>query len=234
MPTEITERFRSVVSSNWLTLLIASEMQISACLPTTQRSLRPTRIARQSIRNLGACGQDSKNGPADRMVGRLWLSFMPRLEVNRPQITFLCRLQRTVLLVQEIGSGLPQCSKGGHVKVASLLAKLTEKPIMRCTEISSCAVLLASAAMNTMPWLPNRTVFAPSARSQKQPFVRVRFCRSVWITTIGLARTAGWCNIGIGSLAESPERLRAAIAYLDRWNAIETAPLPDNVVKLKS
>jgi hypothetical protein len=48
----------------------------------------------------------------------------------------------------------------------------------------------------------------------------------------GLLCTA--CNIGIGSLAESPERLRAAIAYLDRWNAIETAPLPDNVVKLKN
>jgi hypothetical protein len=47
----------------------------------------------------------------------------------------------------------------------------------------------------------------------------------------GLLCTA--CNIGIGSLAENPERLRAAIAYLERWKAIETAPLPDNVVRLK-
>jgi hypothetical protein len=47
----------------------------------------------------------------------------------------------------------------------------------------------------------------------------------------GLLCTA--CNIGIGSLAESPERLRAAIAYLEKWNAVESAPLPDNVVKLK-
>lgn len=48
----------------------------------------------------------------------------------------------------------------------------------------------------------------------------------------GLLCTA--CNIGIGSLAESPERLRAAIAYIEKWNAVETVPLPDNVVKLKS
>jgi Recombination endonuclease VII/AP2 domain len=42
------------------------------------------------------------------------------------------------------------------------------------------------------------------------------------------------CNIGIGSLAESKDRLRKAITYLDKWEAIETAPLPDNVVSLKS
>jgi hypothetical protein len=47
----------------------------------------------------------------------------------------------------------------------------------------------------------------------------------------GLLCTA--CNIGIGSLAESPERLRAAIAYIERWNVIENAPLPDNVIPLK-
>ncbi len=41
------------------------------------------------------------------------------------------------------------------------------------------------------------------------------------------------CNIGIGSLAESKERLLKAIAYLDKWDAIENQPLPDNVVQLK-
>jgi hypothetical protein len=41
------------------------------------------------------------------------------------------------------------------------------------------------------------------------------------------------CNIGIGSLRESPDLLRKAIAYIEKWNAIETAPLPDNVVRLK-
>jgi hypothetical protein len=39
------------------------------------------------------------------------------------------------------------------------------------------------------------------------------------------------CNIGIGSLADSPDRLRSAASYLDKWN--ETKPLPDNVVQLK-
>lgn len=47
----------------------------------------------------------------------------------------------------------------------------------------------------------------------------------------GLLCTA--CNIGIGSLAESRERLTAAIAYLEKWEARETAPLADNVVRLK-
>ena len=46
----------------------------------------------------------------------------------------------------------------------------------------------------------------------------------------GLLCTA--CNIGIGSLAESPERLYAAIAYINKWNATETMPLPDNVVSI--
>lgn len=49
--------------------------------------------------------------------------------------------------------------------------------------------------------------------------------------TRGLLCTA--CNIGIGSLAESQERLRSAIAYLDHWNAVENAPLPENVVAFK-
>lgn len=47
----------------------------------------------------------------------------------------------------------------------------------------------------------------------------------------GLLCTA--CNIGIGSLAESKERLLNAIAYLEKWDVIETAPLPNNVVPLK-
>lgn len=47
----------------------------------------------------------------------------------------------------------------------------------------------------------------------------------------GLLCTA--CNIGIGSLQDSAEMLRAAITYLDKWNAVETAPMSDNVVKLK-
>jgi hypothetical protein len=47
----------------------------------------------------------------------------------------------------------------------------------------------------------------------------------------GLLCTA--CNIGLGSLAESKVRLNAAIAYLDKWQARETEPLPDNVVPLK-
>lgn len=47
----------------------------------------------------------------------------------------------------------------------------------------------------------------------------------------GLLCTA--CNIGIGSLAESKERMLRAIAYIEKWGAIETAPLPDNVVPLK-
>jgi hypothetical protein len=47
----------------------------------------------------------------------------------------------------------------------------------------------------------------------------------------GLLCTA--CNIGIGSLAESTERLNAAIAYLDKWKARETVVFPENVVPLK-
>jgi hypothetical protein len=47
----------------------------------------------------------------------------------------------------------------------------------------------------------------------------------------GLLCTA--CNIGIGSLAESEERLDAAKAYLQKWKARETVVLPENVVPLK-
>jgi hypothetical protein len=47
----------------------------------------------------------------------------------------------------------------------------------------------------------------------------------------GLLCTA--CNIGIGSLAESEERLDAAKAYLQKWKARETVVFPENVVPLK-
>ena len=40
------------------------------------------------------------------------------------------------------------------------------------------------------------------------------------------------CNTGIGKLRDSPDLLRSAIAYLDRWNKVETASLPDKVVPL--
>lgn len=42
------------------------------------------------------------------------------------------------------------------------------------------------------------------------------------------------CNVGIGLLRESPDLMRKAISYVERWNSIESAPLPDNVVLLRN
>lgn len=41
------------------------------------------------------------------------------------------------------------------------------------------------------------------------------------------------CNVALGYFKDNPKIIRSAAAYLEKWKATESAPLPDNVVPLK-